>query len=54
MRDTCDHSGTHHCLPLEQCKFCWVQVRHDLTAMAERSRVFAQIGQELLGLQNQL
>jgi hypothetical protein len=50
----CDRYGAYNVLPLEQRQFCWAHVVRDLVAMAERSGVSRQIGQELLSLQQRL
>jgi len=41
-------------LPTHQRQLCWAHVIRDLTAIAERPGVSAQIGAELLGLQQHL
>ena len=50
----CDRYGAYNFLSLLQRQFCWAHLRRDLIAMAERSGVSREIGQELLALQEDL
>ncbi len=49
-----DRFSVYNYFPLEQRQLCWAHVIRDLTAIAERSGASAEIGAELLALQQQL
>ncbi len=49
-----DRFSAYKHLPLEQRQLCWAHVIRDLTAIAERRGASAEIGAELLRLQQQL
>jgi transposase len=49
-----DRFSAYNHLPLEQRQLCWAHLIRDLTAIAERQGASAEIGAELLGLQQQL
>jgi len=49
-----DRFSAYNHLPLEQRQLCWAHVIRDLTAIAERQGASAEIGAELLNLQQQL
>jgi transposase len=49
-----DRFSAYNHLPVMQRQLCWAHVIRDLTAIAERQGASAQIGAELLGLQQQL
>ena len=50
----CDRHRPYNVLSLEERQCWWTHLRSDLIAMAERSGDSRGIGQELLGLQQQL
>ncbi len=49
-----DRYSAYSHIPLEQRQLCWAHVIRDLTVIAERPGASAEIGAELLGLQQQL
>jgi hypothetical protein len=49
-----DRFSAYNYFPLEQRQLCWAHLICDLTAIAERQGASAQIGAELLALQQQL
>jgi hypothetical protein len=49
-----DCFSAHNNLPTQQRQLCWAHVIRDLTAISERPGATAELGMELLDLQQQL
>jgi transposase len=47
-----DRCPSYNHLPLHQRQICWAHLKRDFTAMAERSGVSAEIGQDLLDIES--
>jgi transposase len=49
-----DRYSAYNHLPVEQRQLCWAHLIRDLTAIADRQGVSAEMGEQLLGLQREL